>query len=805
MTRRSFHRFLVLLTGLVSAWFTPSAMADFRSEVLADNPLVYYEFEDVAGTTATDTTGSFNGTYGGGFTLGSTGVVGNAVFLDGLSGNIDVPNLDVLTPTFTLEMIMRPVGSALENEEVGYWLTDTYPEVTVTAGAGSATHIGQERFDGNEVSFLDTAGTFYETEGSFISETDFTHFVLVVDTVGDASQLYINGQPINDAIPGSAPWPPEEGPFVDPVALGDSTIGAWDIDGGGALERFFEGDFDEFALYGTALSQNDVTRHFNQTGLGPSLSLTINQDDGSIVLENISSSDVTLNSYSLLSAAGVFDGSNWNPIDGRDSAGDGTVDPNNDWVVTAMEGSELSENDGGGTGLVLMPGETVDLGTGVWRPFPDKDVAFVGDGLTDAPVRASVLFTGEDVLLGDITSDGVDSTPDGMLDENDWIAFQAGFGSDLEDVSGFDAYFLADLDGNGFHNFEDYLAFVTAFDEANGEGAFARMIPEPSGAGLLAMALCGMLCLRQRQPRRCLLILLAIGVVGFAIPTNTAHAAELARYTFDSGFMDVSGNGRDATPDGVFSQPMVMNGQAVFLGDIEESLIVPLSNPGDVVYPFDGTKDWTVEMTFNSTGNSFDPEQGVMLFGAFNSSTPAEPNYEGLSMFVDSGGELVVDYFFTGEVRASTGASLLDGMDHTMTVTYVAPDDPMDPESPGRGFINLDGTWYGGVELTPRQFDGTGPDDGCEPMVDCPPNQTGADFQTRIGTTFGFPLEEEAIEFQGTMDNVVIRDNNVAPTEFQALVDVATGEITFNGGEFARDIKYYEITSDGEALDPSAW
>ena len=52
---------------------------------------------------------------------------------------------------------------------------------------------------------------------------------------------------------------------------------------------------NEFAIYNTALSEARVLSHFAETGLAPDLSLTINQDAGSMVLENISGDPVVLN------------------------------------------------------------------------------------------------------------------------------------------------------------------------------------------------------------------------------------------------------------------------------------------------------------------------------------------------------------------------------------------------------------------------------------------------------------------------------------------------------------------------------
>jgi hypothetical protein len=279
------------------------------------------------------------------------------------------------------------------------------------------------------------------------------------------------------------------------------------------------------------------------------------------------------------------------------------------------------------------------------------------------------------------------------------------------------------------------------------------------------------------------------------LSAQAASAAELVEYLFDTNFNDTSGNNRHGMPStGVFGgTPTVSGGKLNLSGDLEEGLLVPLG----AANPLDGLSDYTIEMTFNSAGSTAFPEAGAILLGSANTTEPAEPDNQSFAVFVEpqgDGGSLVVDYFFLGEVRVPD-AMLLDGMEHSIKITYLAPDDPgteNDP-NPGTMYLNIDDDWLIEDDITPRV-----------------PNI--ANHQVRIGgslnTDFPYECAEGecfTTELQGTVDNFRIFDEPMAPTLLRAEVDLTTGEITLLGGEFHRDIRYYEIDSAGGSLNPAGW
>jgi hypothetical protein len=55
---------LLLASGFAALLWGNLALAAYRDEVLAENPVAYYRFEETSGTTAIDTTANSNdGTY----------------------------------------------------------------------------------------------------------------------------------------------------------------------------------------------------------------------------------------------------------------------------------------------------------------------------------------------------------------------------------------------------------------------------------------------------------------------------------------------------------------------------------------------------------------------------------------------------------------------------------------------------------------------------------------------------------------------------------------------------------------------
>ena len=168
-----------------------------------------------------------------------------------------------------------------------------------------------------------------------------------------------------------------------------------------------------------------------------------------------------------------------------------------------------------------------------------------------------------------------------------------------------------------------------------------------------------------------------------------------------------------------------------------------------------------------------------------------------MSIFVTPESEIIYDNFNVGDVVIAPPEEIIDdGQFHNLLVTFEAPEelgDNADEPNPGTMMMRFDDVWYEGGEIAPNIV-------GIE------------DHEVIIGASLNedFPYECEGLEcwirnFKGELDMVRVYDESFAPTQLTATVDRATGDVSFNGGEFGRDINYYELSSEGGALNTAAW
>jgi len=107
------------------------ALAAYQDEVLADNPVAYYRFEETSGTTAFDTANSNDGSYVNGVLLNQPGApaLGKAASFDGIDDYVSTPR--TVSTDFTLEA----------------WVKTTAPSLT-----------GSQAYEGNGLLWSDVGG-----------------------------------------------------------------------------------------------------------------------------------------------------------------------------------------------------------------------------------------------------------------------------------------------------------------------------------------------------------------------------------------------------------------------------------------------------------------------------------------------------------------------------------------------------------------------------------------------------------------------------------------------------------------------
>ena len=267
------RRSLLAAVVLVSMYGAVKA-ADYPSTVLADNPVLYYRFEELPGaTTASNaaTTGSaLDGTYVYNTTapivpeLGLPGIDTNSIDFLGNStdsGSVDIPFNPVLSPVasdglhgapFSVECWAQsytavnaaylsmvgmhgPYGAAPYGNASGFLLGQTPPPNSTTPP--------QWLFVLRNGAFLNTGA---------VTPLQWTHLVGVFD--GTNGYLYINGALATSAAAG--------GYLADPSA--DGSVGI--VPNAGIVPSgpyaAWNGQIDELAMYTNALTLTQITNHY---------------------------------------------------------------------------------------------------------------------------------------------------------------------------------------------------------------------------------------------------------------------------------------------------------------------------------------------------------------------------------------------------------------------------------------------------------------------------------------------------------------------------------------------------------------
>ncbi len=138
-----------------------------------------------------------------------------------------------------------------------------------------------------------------------------------------------------------------------------------------------------------------------------------------------------------------------------------------------------------------------DLGTQLiyWLDEVDAPLATLRSGSIERVVNGLVYRDGQitEHLFDRITVSAGEEMPfvaeflsdadldfDGLVNVFDWQAFRSGQGLNMSDLSLRQSFMLGDLDHDLDNDLTDFALFRAEFDRVNGDGAFARLVPEPA-------------------------------------------------------------------------------------------------------------------------------------------------------------------------------------------------------------------------------------------------------------------------------------------------------------------------------------
>ena len=168
------------------------------------------------------------------------------------------------------------------------------------------------------------------------------------------------------------------------------------------------------------------------------MTLEVDRITGVMKLKNTTGTALSgLRSYSITSAAGALNATNWKSVtDFYDqSPGNGSVDIDGAWSKTSTTTGDLSEGVVGGNGgnLAINQEVILSMGSGPWIKgiYEDLEITLNFDGGISRKANVNFLNNGVNgprFGLGDLNFDG-------LLTAADWTAFNAGAEVDLGGLS----------------------------------------------------------------------------------------------------------------------------------------------------------------------------------------------------------------------------------------------------------------------------------------------------------------------------------------------------------------------------------
>jgi len=227
---------------------------DYRSTVLADNPLFYYRLGESSGSTAYDeVAASSNGTYFNTPTLAQAGNISgdsntSVLFEQANSEYAETLTLSSETSLLpcTIECFIKPSGASDGNAGIFFYRSGTNTASGLNIKGSTLGKLGYH--------WRDQSNTYGYSGGPTLSDNTWYYVALVVEST--KATFYVIE---------------EDGTLT--TAVNNVSHGALDCSGDGwqiardpTSIRYFQGYLDEVAIYDQALSQSTLVAHAAAAG-----------------------------------------------------------------------------------------------------------------------------------------------------------------------------------------------------------------------------------------------------------------------------------------------------------------------------------------------------------------------------------------------------------------------------------------------------------------------------------------------------------------------------------------------------------
>ena len=247
---------MILVLVFALSFSAQVAQAAYVDVVDGLSPLGYWRLGEPSGTTATDRAGSYNGAYDGGVTLGATGAIGGdsdtAVSFNGTNGVVDVgPHADLLL-TGSLSVSFWFNAASLP----GTSATDPIFTLVADAPGSGTSKLAELAIDENgDIVYTHEYGDQGASEESYtfstanLSEDTWYNIALIRDADSGTKEVYLY---LDNSLLDTFEYTQQ------PDGNNEGTLHV-----GGYTGSYFEGVIDEFAIFNSKLTSQNVTDIYN--------------------------------------------------------------------------------------------------------------------------------------------------------------------------------------------------------------------------------------------------------------------------------------------------------------------------------------------------------------------------------------------------------------------------------------------------------------------------------------------------------------------------------------------------------------